>query len=115
MTTEPLNTTEIEALLGRWANPDDDATRRLHARLAAAAADEGLLDVAYRTIDSPVGPLLLAATEAGLVRVAFARQDHAGVLADLATRVSPRVLRAPARLDPAVRELDEYFTGSRTS
>ena len=87
--------------------------RRLRARLAAAAQRDGILDVAYRTADSPVGPLLLAATEAGLVRVAYASEDHDAVLQALADRISPRVLNAPARLDAAARELGEYFTGQR--
>jgi methylated-DNA-[protein]-cysteine S-methyltransferase len=86
---------------------------RLHGRLTAAAADGDLLDVAYRVVDSPVGALLLAATPRGLVRVAYDREDHDAVLTRLAERVSPRVLRAPARLDDAARELDEYFTGRR--
>ncbi|AEI12193.1 methylated-DNA--[protein]-cysteine S-methyltransferase [Cellulomonas gilvus] len=94
------------------AVPTDDLAR-LHARLAARAADDGVLDVAYRTVDSPVGPLLLAVTPVGLVRVAFAVQDHDAVLTDLAARISPRVLEAPARLDQAARELDEYFAGHR--
>ena len=87
--------------------------RRLHARLAEEAQRDGILDVAYRTVDSPVGPLLLAATETGLVRVAYASEDHEAVLRALADRISPRVLNAPARLETAVRELDEYFTGRR--
>lgn len=94
---------------------EDDTIRRLHARLAADAEAEGLLDVAYRTVDSPVGPLLLAATEQGLVRVAFDREGHDDVLTALANRVSPRILNAPGRLDEAARELDEYFTGARSS
>ena len=78
------------------------------------AADEGLLDVAYRTLDSPVGPLLLAATPAGLVRVAFTTvEEPDAVLEALAGAVSPRVLEAPARLDAVARELDEYFAGQR--
>jgi methylated-DNA-[protein]-cysteine S-methyltransferase len=93
---------------------DDEAQRRLHARLVAAATEAGILDVAYRTIDTPVGTLLLAATEKGLVRVAYAREDHDLVLDRLANSVSPRVLRAPARLDPATRELEEYFAGRRS-
>jgi methylated-DNA-[protein]-cysteine S-methyltransferase len=64
-------------------------------------------------VDSPVGLLLLAATDVGLVRVAYAREDHDTVLQNLADRISPRVLRAPARLDLAARELEEYFTGAR--
>jgi methylated-DNA-[protein]-cysteine S-methyltransferase len=88
---------------------------RLAARLARAAEDAGLLDVAFTTVDTPVGPLLLAATGQGLVRVAYAAEDHDAVLQFLADRISPRVLRAPARLDPAVRQLEEYFAGRRTA
>jgi methylated-DNA-[protein]-cysteine S-methyltransferase len=85
----------------------------LHARLAATAQREGILDVAYRVVDSPVGALLLAATELGLVRVAFAIEGHDSVLQSLADKVSPRILHSPARLDPIARELDEYFAGGR--
>ena len=92
---------------------DDHTLRNLHARLAAAAEAEGILDIAYRTIDSPVGSLLLAATEQGLVRVAYANEDHDAVLQALSDRISPRILQAPARLDVVTRELDEYFAGRR--
>jgi methylated-DNA-[protein]-cysteine S-methyltransferase len=85
----------------------------LHARLVADAERTGVLDLAYTTMESPIGVLLLAATPAGLVRVAFAAQDHEAVLEDLAARVSPRVLRAPRRLEGAVREFEEYFAGTR--
>jgi methylated-DNA-[protein]-cysteine S-methyltransferase len=87
--------------------------RALQARLATAAQAEGILDIAYRTVDSPVGSLLLAATEAGLVRVAYASENHDTVLQTLSDRISPRILNAPARLDAAARELDEYFDGQR--
>ena len=86
---------------------------RLRARLTAAAEAEGILDIAYRTVDTPVGPLLLAATEQGLVRVAYPNQGHDAVLQALADRVSPRVLHAPGRLDPVARQLDDYFAGRR--
>ena len=92
----------------------DDTMARLHARLAERAEEEHLLDVGYRTVDSPVGTLLLAATTVGLVRVAYDVEGHDAVLAKLADSVSPRVLRAPARLDAAARQLDEYFTKRRT-
>jgi methylated-DNA-[protein]-cysteine S-methyltransferase len=92
---------------------DGDTLSRLHNKLGLAADAEGLLDVAYTTIDSPLGALLLAATPTGLVRVAYAIEDHDRVLALLAERLSPRVLRAPGRLDAAARELDEYFRGQR--
>jgi methylated-DNA-[protein]-cysteine S-methyltransferase len=93
--------------------PDAGRYRALVARLAARAGDSDLLDVAYRIVDSPLGSLLLASTPRGLVRLAYAREDHDAVLARLADSVSPRVLRAPARLDAAARELDEYFAGRR--
>ncbi|HEX5929306.1 MAG TPA: methylated-DNA--[protein]-cysteine S-methyltransferase [Solirubrobacterales bacterium] len=83
-------------------------------RLAERAAAEGLLDVAYATADSPFGPLLLARTPRGLVRVGLPNQDADALLADLATRVSPRVLEAPAELDEVRRELDLYFEGKLT-
>jgi methylated-DNA-[protein]-cysteine S-methyltransferase len=82
-------------------------------RLAARAARAGLLDVAWRSCESPFGPLLLAATRRGLVRVAFEREDHDAVLAALAAALGPRILRAPRRLDAAARQLDEYFAGRR--
>ena len=82
--------------------------------LGDAAATAGLLDVAYATLDSPLGTLLLARTDRGLVRLAYV--DFEGedeVVAELASRISPRVLVAPRRLDEVRRELDQYFTGSR--
>lgn len=85
----------------------------LHARLAAAAAAEGVLDIAYRTLDTPVGTLLLAATELGLVRVAYGSENHDTVLQALADRISPRILHAPAQLDTVATELEEYFAGRR--
>ncbi len=103
------------ALLGR-ARPADGPL----PDLAVAAADAGLLDVAYVVEPSPVGDLLLAATPNGLVRIAYLGADAAGsgagadaVLAELARRLSPRVLAAPARLDPARRELEEFFARQR--
>ena len=94
---------------------DPGALARLRLRLARAAEAEGLLDVAYTTVDSPVGPLLLAATPKGLVRVAYDIEGHDRVLDALSQRLSPRVLRAPQRLDAAARELEEYFGGRRRS
>ena len=92
---------------------DSDHLGRLRHRLAVAAETVGLLDVAYRTVDTPVGSLLLAATNAGLVRVAYANEDHDHVLQTLSDRISPRILHHPNRLDATARELDEYFAGRR--
>ena len=111
--SSPMNTDDVSRDLARAfpAAPGD---------LSSAARPAGRrfpprqhLDVAYRIVDSPVGPLLLAATEQGLVRVAYAREDHDAVLQALANKVSPRILHAPARLDLAARELEEYFAGRR--
>jgi methylated-DNA-[protein]-cysteine S-methyltransferase len=100
---------------GLVAGTDGDPQRlaALHVRLTADAQRDGVLDIAYRIVDSPVGPLLLAATDHGVVRVAYAREDHDAVLQTLADKISPRILHAPARLDSAARELDEYFAGAR--
>jgi methylated-DNA-[protein]-cysteine S-methyltransferase len=87
----------------------------LHERLEREAVDRGLVDVAYRVVGSPVGRLLLAATEHGIVRVAFESEGFDTVLQTLADRVSPRVLEAPGRLDRAAAELEEYFARRRTS
>ena len=115
MTTNTLGSTPNAPLRSLRADPvPETVLRGLHRRLEGDAARAGLLDVAYTTVSTPVGVLLLAATEEGLVRVAYAREDHEAVLQDLARRISPRVLRAPARLAPAVRQLEEYFAGTRT-
>jgi methylated-DNA-[protein]-cysteine S-methyltransferase len=87
------------------------ATEASIEKLKMRAAVEGLLDVAYTTADSPFGPLLLARTDRGLVRVGLPNQDADVLLADLAARVSPRVLEAPQELDEVRRELDLYFEG----
>jgi len=92
-----------------------DAARldRLHANLAVRAAHDDILDVTYRVVDSPIGTLLLAATEAGLVRIGFEVEGLDALLATLGTAVSPRILRSGRRTDRAARQLDEYFVGRR--
>jgi len=104
---------EVAGLLETLPAVTEAQLRTLHERLAASAAAEGVLDVAYRTLDTPAGTLLLAATDQGLVRVAWPNEGHDQVLETLATRLSPRILNAPARLDAVARELDEYFAGRR--
>ena len=107
------NRDDLADLFGAAIPPTDPSLAALHARLTAEAEATGLLDVAYRTLDTPVGTLLLAATPAGLVRVAYEREGIDTVLEGLATRVSPRILNAPRRLDETARQLEEYFTGRR--
>ncbi|QOR70626.1 methylated-DNA--[protein]-cysteine S-methyltransferase [Ruania alkalisoli] len=110
----PLTALPALTALPTLTTPDDDAhLRDLHTRLVREAEEHGQLDVAYRTVSSAVGDLLLAATPAGVVRVAFAQEDFDVVLTELAARLSPRVLAAPRRLDAAARQLEEYFAGSR--
>lgn len=89
------------------------ALAELKRRVAAAADSDGLVDVAYTRFDTPIGELLLAATPRGLVRVSFQNEDEDAALARLASRVSPRILERPERLDEARRELEEYFSGTR--
>jgi methylated-DNA-[protein]-cysteine S-methyltransferase len=92
---------------------DAPALAAASARFLAAAAGDA--DVVYAELDSPVGSLVAAATPHGLVRLAY-RDVNGGldeVLATLASRLSPRVVEAPARLDAVRRELDEYFAGRR--
>jgi methylated-DNA-[protein]-cysteine S-methyltransferase len=110
MTRNPTTDSLEAALRGTATDPSADLT----AALARAEAED-LVDVAYTVADSPIGPLLVAATPSGLVRLGFQTEDRDGILGDLAQRVSPRVLEAPARLDEARRELDEYFEGRRKS
>ncbi|MFJ5725259.1 methylated-DNA--[protein]-cysteine S-methyltransferase [Streptomyces sp. NPDC093149] len=92
---------------------DAETLARLHRRLEAEAQAAALVDIAYTVVDSPVGRLLLAATGRGLIRVAYAVEDHDKVLQTLADKVSPRILHAPGRLDTAAREMDEYFERCR--
>jgi methylated-DNA-[protein]-cysteine S-methyltransferase len=83
--------------------------RGLTAALAQRAGKAALLDVAYAEIDSPIGELMVFVTPRGLLRIKYADEPMEGVLADVASRVSPRILRAPARTDEARRELEAYF------
>lgn len=94
----------------------DSAFAAVHARLGARARADGLVDVAIARHDGPDGPLLLAATEVGLVRIALAPEPEDEVLGRLADAISPRIMRAPhPALDAARRELDAYFRGALTT
>ena len=98
--------------LERLASLRTDASAAV-AAFRRRAVDEGLLDVAYAELDSPLGPLTVFVTPRGLVRVGYgAAQDEVGEVAD---RLSPRMLAAPERTDDVRRELDDYFAGRRQS
>jgi len=103
--------TNIDAALGRM--DVEERSRAAAGALADAARTAGLIDVAYATVDSPFGPLLVAATRRGLVRLAYPNEPVDDALTELADVVSPRVLESPKELDDLRRQLEEYFDGSR--
>ena len=103
-------TADLERLLRDVGPVDADVAQE---RFVRRAVDDGLADVAYAPVDSPVGELMAAVTRRGLVRLAYEDGRGDAVLSDLAARVSPRVIEAPARLDDVRRQLDEYFAGRR--
>src|SRR5689334_12845355 len=95
----------LTQLLGGPSAGDHARLAELHSELLRRALAEAALDVTYRTVDSPVGSLLLAATPAGVVRVAFEREDHERVLDWLGATIGPRILQGGDRLDLLAREL----------
>jgi methylated-DNA-[protein]-cysteine S-methyltransferase len=110
----PMSQKQLEQALRNSAVGGD--LDRAVERVLAEADRDGLIDVAYASVDSPFGELLIAATDRGVVKLAL--PSHGGVhlteeeiLEQLAERVSPRVLKSPKRLDPVRRELDQYFEG----
>ncbi len=104
-----VETTRITDVLGGEVEADAaEAAERLVARADA----EGLVDVAYSSFDSPLGTGYVAATERGIISISLPTFGGESFL-DHLTEVSPRVLEVPRRLDPARRELDEYFEGRR--
>jgi len=108
-TDEPITTEILDELFP--IRPEE--LTALHARLASSAHRTGILDIAYTTITTPVGPLLLAASDTGLIRVAYECEDFEAVLHKLAEDISPRILCAPQRLATATDQLLEYFAGRR--
>jgi methylated-DNA-[protein]-cysteine S-methyltransferase len=112
----PLTEKQLEKML-RQVPTGTDLDRAVQGVLARAERD-GLIDIAYATVDSPFGELLVARTDRGVVRVALPidrgrQRPRDEVLEDLASKVSPRILESPQRLDEERRELEEYFEGRR--
>jgi methylated-DNA-[protein]-cysteine S-methyltransferase len=107
----------MEAALKRarsrsYASESASAARRV----IDSATDAGLVDVAYTTVDSPLGAIMLASTRRGLVRISFSTSlDLDGFAGELAASISPRVVECTSWFDAIRRELDEYFAGRRTS
>ena len=104
---------DLESRLRQLGPVAPDVIGSLADELAHRADAADLLDVAYNAVDSPLGPLLVCATRAGIVRLALPAEDHDHVLEAVARFVSPRVLPSRERLDTARRQLDEYFAGRR--
>jgi methylated-DNA-[protein]-cysteine S-methyltransferase len=106
--------TKLEQVLRTGPGYEADSERAAR-RLAERAVGDGLVDVAYTSVDSPVGNVLVAATHRGLVRISFGTENPDRVLEQLSNRISPRVLEVPSFFDGVRRELGEYFEGRRTS
>lgn len=106
-----MDPTELEAL--RAARPSAAELAQLHAGVVERAEREGMVEVAYCEVDSPFGEMLAAATATGLAFLSFPEADPDKALQRLASEISPRILHAPARLDPVRAQLSEYFDGGR--
>lgn len=103
----------LERALRAASAVEDSEAAEVAAAFAVRSDREGLLEIGYGTVDTPVGTMLVASTPRGLLRVALPREDFDDVLERLASRVSPRVLELPRRVELPRRELDEYFAGAR--
>lgn len=101
----------MNGLRVRWTDELEAASRRAVEGVTARARRSGLVDVGYTTVDSPIGRLLVAGTERGLVRVAYPEESEDHVLDELAATISPRVLEDPRLTGPIRGELDAYFEG----
>jgi len=86
---------------------------RLRSVLVRRATEEKLLDVAYGTYDSPLGPLTIFVTPGGVIRLSYPDEPIDRHVEELAARVSPRLMAAPERTDDVRRQLDGYFGGTR--
>ncbi len=106
-------TDDLERRLADGAATPDLDLERLRASVARRAAKDGILDVAYGTLDSPLGELTVFVTPRGLVRLSYAGEPVEEQLEEIAARVSPRILSAPERTDAVRRQLDDYFIGHR--
>jgi methylated-DNA-[protein]-cysteine S-methyltransferase len=107
--------TSIEDRLRRRDDAAGIAERAARAAQAATqrASREGLVDIAYGWVDTPIGKMLAAATEDGLLRLGFQEERVDLTLEDLARKVSPRILQDDRRLEKVRRQLGEYFEGRR--
>ncbi len=107
-------TDDLERRLRTGSVPDLDVAG-LQDALRRRAGEERLIDVAYATADSPLGPLTVMVTPRGLVRLSYAGEPLDEQMAEVAERISPRIFAAPERTDEVRRQLDDYFAGRRPS
>jgi methylated-DNA-[protein]-cysteine S-methyltransferase len=84
----------------------------LDRRFREAATSLGLVDIGFDVVETPIGELVVAASDEGLAAISF-DADPEMHLERLARIAGPRVLRSPRSVDPVRRELDEYFEGRR--
>jgi methylated-DNA-[protein]-cysteine S-methyltransferase len=112
-----MMTTHKESLEARLCGSEAALNRAFiatRARFAERALTDGLVDIAYEDHDTPLGPVRLVATQAGIVRVGLPAENPEDLLERLARRISPRILHAHRPiLTRARRQLDEYFAGRR--
>ena len=106
-------TDELERRLAGAAPRSALDLETLRAGLARRAADEGVLDVALGTLDSPLGTLTVIVTPRGLARLSYPGEGIDDQLHEVAQRISPRILAAPERTDAVRRQIDDYFAGRR--
>jgi len=66
----------------------------------------------YDAVTTPIGRLLVAATDSGLVRIAF-RQREASFVTALRKRLGAEVVRSRSRTAEIVSQLRAYFAGAR--
>ena len=112
MVMTDLTEAEIEAAIRSQPETGLDIGA-LASAIAERGAGDGLVEVAFTTVETPIGELLLASTDEGLVRVGWSADDRDWILEGLAASIGPRILELPARLDDVRRQLDEYFEGER--
>lgn len=106
-------TSTVSEALHDAARPSAEEVAEAVEQATGAAARDGSAEVAVTVHDTPIGPLGLAGTPPGLLTVTFGEVD--ALMDDLAHRVSPRIVRSTAGLDPVRRQLDQYFEGVRTT
>ena len=80
-------------------------------RLASAAVQEGLADAVYTTVSTPLGRLLVAQGERGVLRIAFEEEPQDVTLAGVAAGVGPRIVRSDRELAATRDAISAYLEG----